>query len=65
MKQKLKLNVDALEIESFQASEVPESRGTVQGHGPSAKCPTAFCSDLYGGYTCGDTCGSCGLICLD
>jgi hypothetical protein len=64
MKRKLKLNVDALQVDSFQASDAPEGRGTVRGHGPSAQCPTYHCTELYAGYTCPYTCAySCDGTC--
>jgi hypothetical protein len=56
MNRKLALKVDTLQVESFHASSVPEVRGTVLGHGPSARCPTAQCTELYDGYTCPFTC---------
>jgi hypothetical protein len=56
MKQKLTLDVDTLQVESFRSTETPKERGTVHAHGPSARCPTAGCTDLYDGYTCPFTC---------
>ena len=41
---KLKLNVEELSVESFQAAADAEDRGTVEAHGPA---PTEF-----GAYTC-------------
>lgn len=56
MKQKLKLDVGTLRVESFRSAPMPEEHGTVIAHGPSARCPTAQCTELYGGYTCPFTC---------
>lgn len=57
MTKKLTLDVDTLRVESFRAAETPGERGTVQAHdGPSARCPTAACTELYDGYTCPYTC---------
>jgi hypothetical protein len=56
MKQKLKLDVGTLRVESFRSTGIPEERGTVIAHGPSAQCPTARCTALYDGYTCPYTC---------
>lgn len=56
MKQKLKLDIGTLRVESFRSTEMSEERGTVIAHGPSARCPTAQCTELYGGYTCLYTC---------
>lgn len=36
---KLKLDAEALRVESFAAAEVPEERGTVNGHNTGANHP--------------------------
>jgi len=56
MKQKLTLDVDTLRVESFRSTETAQARGTVIAHGPSARCPTLACTELYDGYTCLFTC---------
>lgn len=65
---KIKLELDALDVESFTPSYEPASGGTV--HGLSTDTAVQPCADhsLYGGPSCGDvscadTCGqaaSCG-----
>lgn len=37
---KLKLEIDALEVESFEASGAQVDAGTVKGHGETAGCDT-------------------------
>lgn len=67
MTKKLKLDLATVKVDSFNANEEAETpRGTVQGHGPSAQCPTARCTALYDGYTCPNTCAySCaGSTCV-
>jgi len=45
---KLTLDCDALRVEGFTTSEVPEPRGTVQANATGATCITKV--------TCGNTC---------
>ncbi|HVH13234.1 MAG TPA: hypothetical protein VM759_09290 [Longimicrobium sp.] len=58
MKKKLTLDLGAVQVDSFRMEDGGDmARGTVQGHAPpSAQCPTAACTVLYGGYTCPNTC---------
>ncbi len=51
-KMKLKLNVEALAVESFGTRAAASGRGTVNGHGRT-EYQTCF------GQTCWDTCGGC------
>ncbi len=73
MKKKLKLEIDALTVESFESGGAVERGGTVRGHGPlSAACNSVqACSftvkneslegtcDLGCTGTCGNTYGDC------
>jgi len=74
---KLKLQLDELQVESFQTARGHATRGTVQGNAP----PTSMCTDYidctwdFGcetqvascngscGNTCDATCGSCNGTC--
>lgn len=47
---KLMLDVEALEVESFQTADAPESRGTVQAMDGAATVPP-YCVT----FTCGDS----------
>lgn len=63
---KLKLDLDALEIESFETDETAEARGTVEGRNPPPVQTEATC----GQYTCGNeyTCAqwyTCANTCAD
>jgi hypothetical protein len=64
---KLKLDMDALVVESFEAGEARERTGTVRGHGPlSQGCPVPFTvkndSEIEG--SCGLECtGTCEYTC--
>ena len=56
---KLKLDMDALVVESFEAGGARERVGTVRGHGPlSQGCPVKFTENEYS-----ELMGSCGLEC--
>jgi hypothetical protein len=44
---KLSLNVNDLQVESFDTSTLERERGTIRGHGPSESCLTDIC-----GYGC-------------
>lgn len=69
---KLKLNLEALQVETFAAQRAPEPRGTVQGHytsGPIAcqgtclashQCSGGQCSTLVGCGSYENTC-ACAL----
>ena len=59
---KLKLEIDALAVETFDAGRVSElARGTVQGHNgvTLCKCNTDSCEafDSLNGNMCTDVCG--------
>jgi hypothetical protein len=67
---KLKLDIDHLEVQSFETAGTPEARGTVRGH-ISYNCNTQFagCSNNTcpgGGHTCdayscpAESCDGCG-----
>lgn len=61
---KLRLNVDALKVDSFSPEAVPKARGTVDGHAIVNPYPTAMhtgciiCPNTYDtcGYTENNTC---------
>lgn len=64
---KIRLDVEELEVRSFETEAVPETRGTVRGHyytdGADASCYMACfpMTDEYAGcgqsgHTCGPTC---------
>ena len=60
---KLKLNVDALQVESFRPSQPDTARGTVQGHEPTYY-GSCYCYTIE--MTCPNTCQrveSCQLFC--
>ncbi|HEU0052655.1 MAG TPA: hypothetical protein VFQ39_05740 [Longimicrobium sp.] len=64
MKKKIRMNVEKLEIASFEPQETPEARGTVRGHG-SWGC-THTCYSCEPPATCGgNTCQfeSCDGVC--
>lgn len=48
---KLKLDVDALRVDTFQAAEQEKGEGTVHGHATAILCSGA-CTGGYG--SCGD-----------
>lgn len=65
---KLVLNLDMLEVESFQTEKSAEDdRGTVHGHVPTQFCPSARCSgedEVTCHQSCGEgTCGDCSSDC--
>lgn len=71
MARKLKLDLEALSVESFDVAREPGERGTVFGKSVNPTDPeynsydkceyTSPGSDSYGEYTCGWTCGiGCG-----
>jgi len=60
---KMKLDVDALNVESFRPTErQPGLRGTVRGNEPTVigTCPCTY--DITCGFTCGPI-ESCQLFC--
>jgi hypothetical protein len=65
MRTKLKLNLNQLAVESFEADASGTSRGTVF----AKECPTCFCATELGGTcdaaeaTCGDTCDNAAHTC--
>ncbi len=60
---KLRVDIEQLQVESFETAGAPQKRGTVQAHGPdtdTGTCPPtgdAYCSYghacTYPQYTCG------------
>ena len=53
---KLRLEIDALAVESFATAETPEAAGTVRGHGPNDTAPANYTCGAElscGPYTCG------------
>ncbi|MBV9107864.1 MAG: hypothetical protein JO306_00480 [Gemmatimonadetes bacterium] len=57
MKTGLKLDLNALEVETFTAADDDGQRGTVMGNVITVgACPTVFCDTSE--RTCGDTCGN-------
>lgn len=64
MQKKIRVDVNELEVESFETVEVEEERGTVQGYGGSWGCSVTCYS--CGPQTCaGNTCQfeSCDGVC--
>ncbi len=62
---KLKLNVEELSVESFQAAGQAETRGTVAAHGPP---PTEYGADTCMGnenFTCVYHCTYAGETCFN
>lgn len=68
---KIKLDVEALDVQSFATAETPTARGTVHGHIGTFACDTVneTCNggNTCGGATCGfreyscvASCGACG-----
>ena len=65
---KIRLDVDALRVESFETSAGAAPRGTVRGHGDTlaydrcdtneANC-TLYCPGGSGGASCDGSCDSC------
>ena len=54
---KLRLEIDALAVESFATDETLEAAGTVRGHGPNDTAPANYTCGAEGScgpYTCGD-----------
>lgn len=54
---KLRLNADALRVESFPTAPVADERGTVHGHAPTLQvgsCPAPLCR-TYDDTLCGLT----------
>ena len=65
--QKRKLDIDHLEVESFETGDADASRGTVHANatGPTA-CNPQTCGATCGFRTCWDSCdpnATCGLSC--
>ena len=64
---KLKLDLDDLHVESFQAQpEKVERRGTVEGREFTFGCSFfgRTCDTCAGQFTCGASCeGTCGITC--
>ena len=71
---KIRLNLDALRIESFATGDAPaRERGTVHGHARTDRCQTNDCTPATCGTECigtfAETCqesfcvGTCGLSC--
>jgi hypothetical protein len=70
---KLKLSVDALQVESFHAEAPQPNRGTVAGHTGPEECVSPYgscerwCTDGTCNNTCPascfGTCGTCGNSC--
>jgi len=66
---KIKLDLEALSVESFATGEEKPAAGTVQAHVGTALCNTAnqTCEDATCGgeqtcgaeYSCADSCGAC------
>lgn len=55
--QKLKLDLDTLNVESFQTAQTPEERGTVQGNQDSYYCSAATacnCNSTIFTWSCQD-----------
>jgi hypothetical protein len=55
MQKKIRIDVDELEVESFETQEEPQARGTVQAHasyGCSASCYSCDPPDTCAGNTC-------------
>jgi hypothetical protein len=70
MSAKLKLDLDALAVETFGMQEHAEIRGTVGGHfTPTGGGPSCFqtCNSCDSCDTCGDgnTCVSCAATCAE
>jgi hypothetical protein len=69
MRLKLKLDLDRLNVESFQTENVPAQKGTVRGHSPMGTATLTWSVDpenTCGQDTCiavvtclGETCGGC------
>ena len=63
---KLRLDVEALAVESFEPERIGQGSGTVNGHGPYTQpgaCPATanwYCSVgdgcTWAAYTCAETC---------
>lgn len=51
--QKLRMDVEALEVETFEAAETVEARGTVRANNDTVHGPTCF---RNGGETCAYHC---------
>lgn len=62
---KLKLDLDDLHVESFQAHpEKAGRRGTVAGRELTYGCVSWFGGTCAGDFTCGHSCeGTCGITC--
>ncbi|MBV9108085.1 MAG: hypothetical protein JO306_01605 [Gemmatimonadetes bacterium] len=62
---KLKLDLDALHVESFQAQpEKAERRGTVEGQEFTFGCNSWLNGTCAPDFTCGNSCqGTCGVTC--
>ena len=64
---KLRLNVDALHVESFRTDPVPAPGGTVNAHATSYGTCQGTCVDTCGGPTCDapcETADTCYLTCM-
>ena len=80
MSLKIKLDLDALSVESFTTSDVDAKRGTVHGHISDTTCYQRLCDcgNSYGLYctreitcpntcdaSCDGTCNSCNGTCFE
>jgi hypothetical protein len=68
---KIKLDVEALDVQSFTTEDTPAARGTVHGHVGTYGCDTVneTCDGAntcegdtcgYRNYSCAPSCGACG-----
>lgn len=68
MKNKLKLTIDELQVESFQTADADAmQRGTVQGHASDSTCDQRKClcmNDTEWDVSCG-SCGADGETCIN
>ena len=57
---KLRLDLDAIRVDTFSTTRAEEGRGTVKGHVCCCGCCPCCCT---GGNSCAGTCGTCLTAC--
>jgi hypothetical protein len=61
---KIRLDLERLDVESFEISAEPADRGTVQGHySQVGTCDGRFVATCQAGGTCRYTCNKCTVYC--
>ena len=60
---KLKLQIDALAVETFDTAAVERGEGTVVAY--ATRIGQRTCPNTYDGYTCAVTCLNCPVITVD